>query len=288
MVLYDEGLAVDGTHNWSSGFMPAYYQGTVLRAQEPRILNLEPPKEDYELSQKKNLALLHQLNENFSALHRGKPNSKAASPAMCWRRCCKIPPASLSTSRKSPRTYAPFMAWTKTKHVLTPRGARLPSGWWSGACFVQLFLNGQPLDAHGNLKAGRPVVCRMTDQPAAVLAMDLKKRGLLDTTLVHFGGEIGRLPVVHGELNETAGRDHNGQGFSFWLAGGGIKPGITYGNTDEVGYRAGENIVTPNDFQTNILHFFGLDHAKLIYFHNGDVQMLTAGKPTRVVKEILA
>lgn len=128
----------------------------------------------------------------------------------------------------------------------------------------------------------------MTDQPAAVLAMDLKKRGLLDTTLVHFGGEIGRLPVVHGELNETAGRDHNGQGFSFWLAGGGIKPGITYGNTDEVGYRAGENIVTPNDFQTNILHFFGLDHAKLIYFHNGDVQMLTAGKPTRVVKEILA
>ena len=136
MVLYDEGLAVDGTHNWSSGFMPAYYQGTVLRAQEPRILNLEPPKEDYELSQKKNLALLHQLNENFSALHRGKPNSKAASPAMSWRRWCKIPPASLSTSRKSPRTYASFMAWTKTKHVIAPRGARLPAGWWSGVCFV--------------------------------------------------------------------------------------------------------------------------------------------------------
>ena len=89
---------------------------------------------------------------------------------------------------------------------------------------------------------------------------DLKQRGLLDTTLVHWGGEIGRLPVSEGDLDDTAGRDHNGQGFSIWLAGGGIKGGMTYGATDEVGHRAAENVVTPNDFQATLLHLLGLDH----------------------------
>ena len=119
---------------------------------------------------------------------------------------------------------------------------------------MQLFLGGQPWDTHTSIRTALPAICRRTDQPAAALVKDLKQRGLLDTTLVHWGGEIGRLPVCEGDLDATAGRDHNGQGFSIWLAGGGIKGGMTYGATDEVGHRAAENVVTPNDFQATILH----------------------------------
>ena len=120
------------------------------------------------------------------------------------------------------------------------------------------------------------------------LVTDLKQRGLLATTIVHWGGEIGRLPVSEGNLDAGAGRDHNGQGFSIWLAGGGIKGGMTFGATDEVGHRAVENVVTPNDFQATILHLFGLDHNRLVYHAHGREQRLTDGRPARVVREVLA
>ena len=112
---------------------------------------------------------------------------------------------------------------------------------------------------------------------------------MLDSTLVHWGGEIGRLPVVQGDADpKKAGRDHNGQGFSIWLAGGGIKPGMVYGATDEFGHRAVEGIVTPNDYQATLLHLFGLDHEQLVYYHNGQEQILTNKRAARVVSEILA
>jgi uncharacterized protein (DUF1501 family) len=157
-----------------------------------------------------------------------------------------------------------------------------------GVRFVQLFLGGQPWDNHNGIRKTLPEICRRTDQPAAALVKDLKQRGLLETTLVHWGGEIGRLPVCEGEPNDQAGRDHNGQGFSIWLAGGGIKGGTVYGATDEVGHRAAEHVVTPNDYQATVLHLLGLDHTKLVYHHNGREQRLTDGRPARVVKEILA
>jgi uncharacterized protein (DUF1501 family) len=157
-----------------------------------------------------------------------------------------------------------------------------------GVRFVQLFLGGQPWDNHNGIRKTLPEICRRTDQPAAALVKDLKQRGLLDTTLVHWGGEIGRLPVCEGEPNDQAGRDHNGQGFSIWLAGGGVKGGTVYGATDEVGHRAAENVVTPNDYQATVLHLLGLDHTKLVYHHNGREQRLTDGRPARVLKEILA
>jgi hypothetical protein len=119
--------------------------------------------------------------------------------------------------------------------------------------------------------------------------MDLKARGLLDTTIVHWGGEIGRLPVTenHGAA-EKAGRDHNGQGFSTWLAGGGIRGGMVYGATDEFGHKAVENRVSPNDYHATLLHLFGFDHSELAFHYNGQQQHLTDGKPCRVVHEILA
>ena len=157
-----------------------------------------------------------------------------------------------------------------------------------GVRFVQLFLGGQPWDNHNNIRKSLTSICRRTDKPSAGLILDLKQRGLLDTTLVHWGGEIGRLPVTeqHGSP-ETVGRDHNGQGFSTWLAGGGVKGGITYGATDEFGHKAVEDVVTPNDYQATVLRQFGIDHAELNYYHNGQPQHLTAGRPARVVEEIL-
>ncbi|MEY2611471.1 MAG: hypothetical protein RL069_282, partial [Planctomycetota bacterium] len=135
---------------------------------------------------------------------------------------------------------------------------------------------------------GLASICKKTDKPVAGLVADLKQRGLLDSTLVHWGGEIGRLPVTqdHGSP-ERAGRDHNGQGFSIWLAGGGVKGGIAYGKTDEFGHKAVENVVTPNDFQATIMHLFGLDYQRVTYPYNNVQQVLTANRPSRVVNELL-
>jgi uncharacterized protein (DUF1501 family) len=157
-----------------------------------------------------------------------------------------------------------------------------------GVRFVQLFLGGQPWDNHNTIKTGLPAICRRTDQPAAALVTDLKRLGLLDTTLVHWGGEIGRLPVCEGPLDDAVGRDHNGQGFTCWLAGGGIKGGMAFGATDEVGHKAVENVVTPNDFQATLLHLMGLDHEQLQFFANGRAMRITDGRKARVVREILA
>jgi uncharacterized protein (DUF1501 family) len=156
-----------------------------------------------------------------------------------------------------------------------------------GVRFVQLFMGGQPWDNHQDIRAGLPAICKKTDQPAAALVKDLKARGLLESTLVHWGGEIGRLPVTEGE-GDKCGRDHNGQGFTMWLAGGGIKGGITYGETDEFGHRAAVNPVSPNDYQATLMHLFGLDHTRLIYTYNNREQTITDTKPCRVVKELLA
>ena len=103
---------------------------------------------------------------------------------------------------------------------------------------------------------------------------------------MHWGGEIGRLPVVEGDPN-TGGRDHNGQGFSTWLAGGGVKAGITYGESDEVGHRAAENIIKPNDYQATVLKLFGIDHKDLVYLHNGQEQQLVVNSDARIVDDII-
>jgi hypothetical protein len=289
MILADpDGHPVDGTHNWSSGFMPPLYQGTVLRPQEPRIFNLDAPPHLRGEVQRQNLDLLRELNRRYSETRPGEADLEtriasyelAARMQDAAREALDLArePASIhrmyGLDQPQTRSYAERCLIARR---LIERGVR----------FVQLFLGGQPWDTHNNIRAGLPAICRRTDQPVAALVRDLKQRGLLDTTIVHWGGEIGRLPVVQGELNDNAGRDHNGQGFSIWLAGGGIKGGMTYGNTDEVGHRAAENIVTPNDYQATLLHLLGFDHTRLIYHHNGREQRITDGRPARIVREIL-
>jgi hypothetical protein len=290
MVLSDPGgHPVDGTHNWSSGFMPPLYQGTVLRPQEPRILNLDPPPQLRGKLQQQNLSFLDKLNRRHLSQHPGEADleTRIASYELA---------AAMQTAAKDAldisqepehiqKLYGLDKDATREYGTRCLIARRLVE---RGVRFVQLFLGGQPWDNHTAIKNGLPAICQRTDQPAAALVSDLKQRGLLETTLVHWGGEIGRLPVCEGELNDAAGRDHNGQGFTIWLAGGGIKGGLTYGETDEVGHKASVNVVTPNDYQATILHLLGLDHTQLVYHSNGREQRLTDGRPARIVQELLA
>jgi hypothetical protein len=133
-----------------------------------------------------------------------------------------------------------------------------------------------------------PAACRKTDRPSAALVKDLKVRGLLDSTLVHWGGEMGRLPVIQNDAGlSNVGRDHNTYGFSMWLAGGGIKGGIVHGATDDFGHQAVRGIVTHNDYHATLLHLFGLDHKKLVFSRSGREQSLVDKQPCRVVRGIL-
>lgn len=289
MVLSDPGgPPVDGTHNWSSGFMPPLYQGTVLRPQEPRILNLDPPAHLRGEVQAQNLTLLDRLNHRHLARHPGEEDLEARirsyELAAAMQTAAKEALDISAEPESIKRMYGLDRDDTREYGTRCLIARRLVE---RGVRFVQLFLGGQPWDNHNTIKATLPAICRKTDRPAAALVRDLKQRGLLETTLVHWGGEIGRLPVSEGNLDENAGRDHNGQGFSIWLAGGGIKGGMTFGATDEVGHRAVEDVVTPNDFQATVLHLFGLDHERLAYHSNGREQRLTDGRPARVVREIL-
>jgi uncharacterized protein (DUF1501 family) len=154
-----------------------------------------------------------------------------------------------------------------------------------GVRFVQIFLNGQPWDTHSKNAESLKGLCARTDQPSAALVHDLKQRGLLDSTIVLWTGEFGRLPVSQG----TDGRDHNRHAFSLWLAGGGFRQGYTHGATDDFGYKSVENVVTVHDLQATLLDALGIDHRQLTYPHDGRETSLTDAEVTkaRVIRELL-
>jgi hypothetical protein len=284
------GHPVDGVRNWSNGWMPPLFQATVIRAQEPRILNLDPPPHLKGDLQRENLNFLAQLNRRHLERHPGEADLEAriASYELAARMQSSAKDA-LDISQETQATqemYGLDQPETREYGTRLLIARRLVE---RGVRFVQIFIAGQIWDLHANLRGGLQSCCQKTDKPAAALVTDLKQRGLLDTTLVHWGGEIGRLPVTQTAGDPLqAGRDHNGQGFSIWLAGGGIKGGMTYGQTDDFGHRAAVNPVSPNDYQATLLHLFGIDHDRLTYFSNGRAHTLTDGSKCRVVKEILA
>ena len=289
MVMTDPGgHPVDGIHNWSNGWMPTLFQGTVLRPKTPRILNLDAPPSVRGRVQEQNLSFLAKLNKRHAKKHPGENDLEAriASYELAARMQTSAKEALDITqeTRATHQMYGLDDPATREYGTRCLIARRLVE---RGVRFVQLFLNGQPWDNHTNIKSALPAACRRTDKPAAALVKDLKRSGLLDSTIVHWGGEIGRLPVTEGDPI-SGGRDHNGQGFTNWLAGGGIKGGMTYGETDEIGHRAVADKVTPNDFQATLLHLFGIDYQKLFFFHNGQQQQLTNGRPARVVKDILS
>ena len=290
VVLTDPGgHPVDGVRNWSNGWMPPLFQGTVVRSAEPRILNLEPPPHLRGVLQEQNLAFLASLNREHLARHPGENDLEARIAS--YELAARMQTAAKEALDISGESEATRKLYGLDEPVTREYGTRCLIARRlveRGVRFVQLFVNGQIWDNHESIKTNLVNCCRKTDQPSAALVMDLKARGLLDTTIVHWGGEIGRLPVTenHGAV-EKAGRDHNGQGFSTWVTGGGFKGGKIYGETDEFGHKAVVDAVSPNDYHATLLHLFGFDHAKLAYFHNGQEEHITDNKPCRVVKEIL-
>lgn len=289
LVLTDPGgPPVDAAHNWSGGWMPSLFQGNLLRAQEPRIFNLDPPARIRGSVQEHGLAFLEALNRRHAERYPNEHDLEAriASYELAAR-MQDAARAALDLSGESASTlrmYGIDEEATRDYGTRCLLARRLVE---RGVRFVQLFHHNQPWDHHESIRQRLPETCRKTDKPSAALVKDLKQRGMLDEVLVHWGGEIGRLPVTEGEL-ESGGRDHNGQGFSMWLAGGGIRGGMTYGATDEVGHRAAEHVVTPNDYHATLLRLFGIDHPRLTYRHNGVEQRLVANPNARVVEEILA
>lgn len=276
--------------NWSSGWLPSIYQGTAVRAQSPQILNLDPPKRLVGEGQKRQLEYLRSLNEEHSSIHQGELDLEAriASYELA---------ASMQTAAKEAlnvmeepeyirKMYGMDQDVTKDYGARCLIARRLVE---RGVRFVQVWNQGQSWDHHGAIYKELPNRCREVDQPCAALLKDLKQRGLLDSTVVHWGGEMGRLPVLQNDGGEAKwGRDHNTYGFSMWLAGGGTKGGYVHGETDEWGHHAVKDIVTHTDYHATLLHLFGLNHDKLTYKRNGIEASLTNGQKARVVSELLA
>ena len=280
-----QGLPVEGVLNWSNGWLPSLYQGTVIRPVEPRILNLQPPAHlDGEI-QENYLSLLASLNQRHAEGRSGEHEMQAriANYELAERMQFAADEAT-DLSRETQATHEMYgLNEPETKEFgercliarrLVERGVR----------FVQLFTKNQYWDHHGGIVKGLPASCRKVDKPAAALVTDLKQRGLLDTTVVHWGGEMGRLPVIQNEAN--IGRDHNTDGFSMWVAGGGFRTGV-HGATDEFGHHAIQDLVNHFDYHATLLHLFGVEAEHLTYEQNGREQSLIDGQPAQVIDGLL-
>ena len=287
---HPNGAPLLADENWSNGWLPSIYQGTVIRPREPRILNLDPPEHLRGTAQDRQLDLLRDVNRDHLAQHPGELDldARIASYELAARMQTAAKEA-MDVSSESPATrklYGLDQDLTRDYGTRCLIARRLVE---RGVRFVQVINNGQSWDHHSGIVKALPDLCAKTDQPVAALIQDLKARGLLDSTLVHWGGEMGRLPVMQNDLGrDRVGRDHNTYGFSMWLAGGGIKGGITHGETDEWSHKAVKDIVTHHDYHATVLHLFGLDHTKLVYRRGGRELSLVDQKPARIVQEILA
>ncbi len=283
------GLPVVGVGNWSNGWLPSLYQGTVIRPREPRIQNLDPPPEFQGAPQKNYLDLLNTLNREHLQDHPGELDLEAriASYELAARMQTAAREA-LDVTKESAATrklYGLDNPATQDYGTRCLIARRLIE---RGVRFVQIFTGNQTWDHHNAIRKGLPAACRKTDQPAAALVSDLKKRGLLDSTLVLWGGEMGRLPVIQNDAGaDRVGRDHNTYGFTMWLAGGGVKGGHVHGQTDEFGHKAAVDTVSHHDLHATLLHLFGLDGKKLVFRHNGREQSLLDGQPGKVITSLL-
>jgi hypothetical protein len=278
------GEPAGGPRNWGTGFMPATYQGTLFRPGGRPVLHLAPPPEVGGRQQRNRLDLIHALNEHHRQARREDGDLAARTDAyeLAFRMQAAAPEA-VDLARESERTRreygldrpecADFGHRCLLARRLVERGVR----------FVQIYCgSGSQWDAHSDVEGNHRRLCARCDQPTAALLRDLKRRGLLDSTLVVWGGEFGRTPMSEG----TGGRDHNPYGFTMWLAGGGVRGGQVVGATDEFGLRAALNRAHVHDLHATILHLLGLDHRRLTYLHNGRDERLTENGG-RVVRELL-
>lgn len=283
------GLPINGTLNWSAGWLPAQHQGTpfsVGNASAP-VLNLRTPDRISAAARARQLELAQRLNrehadrfpENTDLEARLRDFETAARMQSAVPDAVDLAQETAETRRMygldKPATQEYGMRCLLARRLIE-RGVR----------FVGVYLQGQPWDTHAdNAKATKDVAAGI-DQPSAGLVRDLKARGLLESTLVVWMGEFGRTPVSQG----ANGRDHSRRGFSLWLAGGGIRGGYAHGATDEFGYESVEQVVTMHDLHATLLHALGLDHKRLTFDHAGRQESLTDSDLTRahVVRQLLA
>lgn len=275
-----------GSALWSCGFLPTVYSGVQFRSQGPPILNVESPPGMSAEIQKQTFSLLSDLNHRrLNAVHDPEIEARIAAFEMAARLQFSAPEL-MELSQESQSTLElygcdpdrpSFARACLLARRMVERGVRcvsiIHSGW----------------DAHSNVKGNVANNCRATDQAAAALIQDLRQRSLLDETLVVWGGEFGRTPMVESNaaLGRAAGRDHHPQAFSIWLAGGGIRAGMTLGATDEFGFHVTEKPVHIYDLQATILHCLGLNHERLTYHHAGREFRLT-DVHGQVIRDVLA
>jgi hypothetical protein len=286
------GLPVNGVDNWQAGFLPPTFQGTRFRSTGSPVLNLRPDVEQPADVVQAERELLGRLDD----LHRhrrpgqGSLDARIASYELAARMQLAATDA-LDISRESPAIRAMYGVGREPTDSYGRRcliARRLVE---RGVRFVQLYINGQIWDNHTALATELKAACDRTDRPIAGLLRDLKQRGLLESTLVVWGGEFGRLPIAQlpPDKNERkAGRDHNKNAFCTWMAGAGIKGGVTYGATDELGLAAVEDRVSVPDWHATILHLLGLDHDRVYVEEDGLKEKLTGVSEARVVRGILA
>ena len=262
----------------------------VWRPTDPRILNLDPPAHLHGAPQQAQLDFLGRLNADHMAEHPGELDldarirsyELAARMQVAAKEAFDISGESAATQklygidRDETRDYGRRCLVARR---LVERGVR----------FVQVLNQGQSWDHHGSIVTALPNSCRAVDQPSAALIKDLKARGLLDSTVVHWGGEMGRLPVLQNDRGrDKCGRDHNTHGFSMWVAGGGLKGGHVHGETDDWGHKAAKDVVMHYDWHATLLHLFGLDHERLTYRRNGAELSLTDNQGAKVVRGLMA
>jgi hypothetical protein len=291
VMLDPAGGPISGAKNWSSGYMPASYQATILRSAGDPVLDLGRPPGMTESAQRRLLDTLQEFNHEHLSPRSDNSNlaARIASYEMAFSMQRHAPEAVDMTGETEetkalygmddPRT-AEFGRRCLLARRLVERGVR----------FIQLYAGGahndDNWDAHGDLVKNHSFHAGRTDKPIAGLLQDLKRRGLLDETLIVWGGEFGRQPTA--EYNSGTGRDHNAYGFTMWLAGGGVKGGTSFGSTDELGSAAAEDRLHVKHVHATILTLLGLDPNKLSYFYGGLDQRLVGVEGAEPIRAIMA
>jgi hypothetical protein len=289
-VVISPSQPAQGAPLWSSSFLPAAYQGTLVANLDDPVANLANPREPVGL-QKAELASLRRLNALHKGARQDDPSLEAriASFELAFRMQAEAPEA-FSTAGESAATRRLYGLDEPVTSIFGRQCLMARRLSERGVRFVQVYhtqtskrSSCQLWDQHGGLRTELPANCAATDKPIAGLLTDLKAHGLLDETLVVWGGEFGRTPTAEG----TDGREHHPFGFTMWLAGGGIKGGVVHGATDEFGWNAVEDKVHVHDLHATILHLMGIDHTRLTYRYSGRDYRLT-DVSGEVVEAILA
>ena len=281
VVLTDDKTVRGGSTNWGAGFLPGTYQGTRFRTQGPPILHLQPPSNVTDAQQRSRLDLLRELNgihaDSWPA--EDELESRIQSYELAYRMQTAAPNAIDldKESEATKRLYGVDEDATRQFGTNCLLARRLVE---HGVRFVEVYCgSGSGWDAHSGLEANHEKWCNVSDKPIAALLADLKARGLLQDTLVVWGGEFGRTPFSDTNslvaAPEEYGRDHNPWGFTIWMAGGGIRGGRTIGATDEIGFRAVDKPHHVHDIHATMLHMLGLNHLNLTYLHNGRAERPT-------------